>query len=189
MNVARVLYPVQALGPGNRIGIWLCGCKRGCKGCSNPELWKPRSEFEISVDDVFSLIQHVAATHPVDGFTISGGEPMDQAENLAVLLSKLSATSDDLLIYSGYKLEELRKRTDLATEQILQTASVLIDGAYIEELNDNSILRGSSNQRVHVLNEEYRELYLRYLTETHNQIQNFTTTDGVISVGIHHPSF
>lgn len=114
---------------------------------------------------------------------------MDQAENLAVLLSKLSAISDDLLIYSGYKLEELRKRTDLATEQILQTASVLIDGAYIEELNDNSILRGSSNQRVHVLNEEYRELYLRYLTETHNQIQNFTSTDGVISVGIHHPSF
>ena len=47
MNVARILFPVQVLGPGNRIGIWLCGCNRACKGCSNPELWIQRDEFEI----------------------------------------------------------------------------------------------------------------------------------------------
>jgi anaerobic ribonucleoside-triphosphate reductase activating protein len=177
------------LGPGNRIGIWLCGCTRGCKGCSNPELWEPRSEFEITVDDVFSLVQRVSATHPVDGFTISGGEPMDQADDLAVLLGKLAGISDDLLIYSGYQIEELRDRKDSATDRILQTASVLIDGSYIEEQNHNTILRGSSNQRVHILNKKYEEQYQRYLAEAHNQIQNFTTADGVVSVGIHHPTF
>ena len=64
MNVARILYPVQVLGPGNRIGIWVCGCARGCKGCSNPELWTAHPEYEISPDDVFSLIQKVSASHP-----------------------------------------------------------------------------------------------------------------------------
>ena len=40
MYVARILYPVKVLGPGNRIGIWVSGCNHRCKGCSNPELWK-----------------------------------------------------------------------------------------------------------------------------------------------------
>ena len=47
MNVARILYPVKVLGPGKRIGIWLCGCDRECFGCSNPELWEPKPEYEL----------------------------------------------------------------------------------------------------------------------------------------------
>lgn len=40
MYIARILYPVEVLGPGKRIGIWFCGCPRRCEGCSNPELWE-----------------------------------------------------------------------------------------------------------------------------------------------------
>jgi anaerobic ribonucleoside-triphosphate reductase activating protein len=89
MNVARILYPVQVLGPGNRIGLWLCGCARACKGCSNPELWNPRPEYEIEPNKVFELIDKIASAHKVDGFTISGGEPMDQAKELSSLIKQM----------------------------------------------------------------------------------------------------
>ena len=189
MNVARILYPVRVLGPGERVGLWLCGCNRGCKGCSNPELWQRKPEFEISTDNLLRLIHKISDAHPVDGFTISGGEPFDQAQDLSELVKEISVISDDILIYSGYKIEELRNRNDTSTEYILNNAAVLIDGAYIEELNDNSFLRGSSNQKIHILNSGYSALYQKYLSETHNQIQNFTTADGIVSVGIHRKEF
>ena len=189
MNLARILYPVQVLGPGKRIGLWLCGCSRACKGCSNPELWVRKPEYEVTPQEVLSMIQRVAESHVVDGFTISGGEPMDQAEDLAVFIRMIETISQDILIYSGYRIEELRERKDPATEEILNQTAVLIDGAYVEELNDDSVLRGSSNQRVHVLNPAFSDLYRSYFAGAHNQIQNFTTSDGIVSVGIHHRGF
>ena len=189
MNVARILYPVQVLGPGNRVGIWLCGCSRACKGCSNPELWEQKPEYEVSPTDVYKLIQKIASSHTIDGFTISGGEPMDQASSLDELLGLISEVSDDILIYTGYRIEELSIRCDPATDKVLKKASVLIDGAYVEEKNDGAVLRGSSNQRIHVLSRKYEDRYQQYLAETHNQIQNFTTANGIVSVGIHHRGF
>lgn len=189
MNVARILYPVQVLGPGKRIGIWVAGCSRGCKGCSNPELWEQKPEYEVSVDQLVSLIENLARGHEIDGFTISGGEPLNQPKDLAKLIERLSGISSDILVYTGYQIEELRARQDKATDLVLSRIAVLIDGEYIEELNDGTFLRGSSNQRVHVLRKEHNAKYQKYLVEGHNQIQNFTTTDGVVSVGIHHKTF
>ena len=57
MNVARILCPVEVLGPGKRAGIWVCGCGRRCKGCSNPELWEQRPEYEVSIEDISGLIK------------------------------------------------------------------------------------------------------------------------------------
>lgn len=189
MNVARVLYPVRVLGPGDRVGIWMCGCSRKCKGCSNPELWKRHEEFEVAPEDVFTLIDKVCKNNTIDGFTISGGEPMDQAAELNTLIQTLRSISGDILVYTGYKLEELRARNDISTDSILDSVAVLIDGPYIEELNDDVLLRGSSNQTIHILNDSYRKRYEEYLSNTHNQIQNFTTKDGIVSVGIHHRGF
>ena len=42
MYVSRVLYPVNVLGIGNRVGIWTSICKHKCIGCSNPELWEAK---------------------------------------------------------------------------------------------------------------------------------------------------
>jgi len=189
MNVARILYPVQVLGPGKRVGIWVAGCSRGCKGCSNPELWEQKPEYEISVDRLASIIDNLSHNHEIDGFTISGGEPLNQPEELTKLVQILSTISSDILVYTGYQIEELRNRQDRATDSVLAHIAVLIDGEYIEEFNDGSFLRGSSNQRVHLLSEEHKKKYQRYFSEGHNQIQNFTTADGVVSVGIHHKTF
>lgn len=188
MNIARVLYPVRVLGPGNRIGIWVCGCHRACPGCSNPELWHERPEYEISIDQLMELINTVKRTNPVDGFTITGGEPMNQANDLSALVDRLSEISKDILVYSGYRLDELKNR-DSATQAVLDKIAVLIDGEYIEEKNNDSRLRGSSNQEIHILNSKVASVYQEYLDGGHNQIQNFTTSDGIVSVGIHRKGF
>ena len=187
MNVARILCPVEVLGPGKRAGIWVCGCGRRCKGCSNPELWEQRPEYEVSIEDISGLIKRITQSHKIDGFTISGGEPMDQAAELSRLLSVLKPVSEDILIYTGYRIEELRKRSDAV--QVLDQAAVLIDGEYREEENTNVLLRGSENQRIHILKEDFGGKYRAYLETAHNQIQNFTTADGVVSGGIHRKGF
>ncbi|TEB07770.1 anaerobic ribonucleotide reductase-activating protein [Pelotomaculum schinkii] len=189
MNVARILYPVKVLGPGNRIGIWLCGCSRECAGCSNPELWHMRDEYEISVSQLLNLITEIANNRYVDGFTITGGEPMDQSQELAVFIKYIKKISDDILIYSGYTIDALYKKDAPDMGSILNSIAILIDGAYIEDRNNNTPLVGSDNQKINILNYRYKERYEKYLSTINNQIQNFTTTDGVISVGIHRSSF
>lgn len=182
MYVARILFPVQVLGPGNRIGIWLCGCPHRCEGCSNPELWNFQERYYTSVDTVLSMVQSITSQVQIDGFTITGGDPFYQYDELKELLAALAQINADILVYTGYTLDQL-------VEKDMSSIAVLIDGLYIKERNTNVPLRGSDNQVIHILNEEYRTAYEDYLASMHNQIQNFTTTDGVVSVGIHRPDF
>ncbi|MEM7016481.1 MAG: 4Fe-4S cluster-binding domain-containing protein, partial [Pseudomonadota bacterium] len=38
INMARLAYPVTALGPGRRVVLWVAGCSLRCKDCITPEL-------------------------------------------------------------------------------------------------------------------------------------------------------
>ena len=55
-----------------------------------------------------------------------------------------------MLVYTGYTLAELQAREDPVTDQILREIAVLIDGPYVEALNDNRGIRGSSNQKIYI---------------------------------------
>lgn len=182
MYVARVLYPVEVLGPGKRVGIWFCGCPRRCKGCSNPELWEFRERYKTTPQHIYELVLQIAMEYPIDGFTITGGDPLYQVEALQELIELLRCISKDILVYTGYDRNELPAES-------LRGIAVLIDGEYIESRNTNCILRGSDNQSIHILDDGLKERYKDYLSSTENQIQNFMTSDGVVSVGIHRPDF
>ena len=182
MYVARVLYPVEVLGPGKRIGIWFCGCPRRCKGCSNPELWELQDRYLTSPKQVFELVMQIAKSYPIEGFTLTGGDPLYQADDLQELIRLLQTISDEILVYTGYSITEINS-------EYLRGIAVLIDGEYIEGRNNDCILRGSDNQIIHILDPNYKEKYEEYLLQSTNQIQNFMTSDGVISVGIHKPNF
>ena len=182
MYVARILYPVKVLGPGNRIGIWFCGCPRRCEGCSNPELWEFQDRYKTSLATVITLIKKIVQAHNVDGFTITGGDPFFQPDALSRLLEQIKKVSDDILVYTGYMKDEL-------PVTLLKNIAVLIDAPYIKARNNNCLLRGSDNQTIYILSKKYRDAYKKYLATTENQIQNFATRDGYISVGIHRPDF
>ena len=184
MYIARILYPVKVLGPGLRIGIWFNGCIHHCKGCSNPELWEIQDRYNVSLKTVKDLINKIASEHVVDGFTLTGGDPFYQPEALKELLPVLQEISDDILIYTGYDYEDVSGKYP----ELVSYASVLIDGKYLEDRNNGCILRGSDNQRIFV-SDHFKDKYDTYLSNTKNEIQNFTTRDGIISVGIHSRDF
>ena len=185
MYVARILYPVNVLGPGRRIGIWFNGCNHHCPGCSNPELWEPQERYKTTLHMLMKLIEHICMTQQVDGFTLTGGDPFAQADALKLLLPELSKFSDDILVYTGFDYDEVL----LKHPEIVSQIGVLIDGKYIQERNNGAVLRGSDNQRIIVLNDRLSDKYRNYLATTKNEIQNFTALDGVISVGIHRPGY
>ena len=185
MYIARILYPVKVLGPGNRIGIWFDGCPHHCKGYSNPELWDQKEQYRISLEVLKTLLGKICSTHDVDGFTLTGGDPFAQPDALAEMLPVLANISEDILVYTGFQYEELKAQYPKLLTQI----GVLIDGPYIEERNTGVSLCGSDNQNIIILKPVLMKSYTTYLRDTQNTIQDFTTTDGVISVGIHRPDY
>lgn len=191
MRIARILYPVTVLGPGKRIAIWVAGCAKRCKGCANPELWDstayPELELSTLKNAIDSLIEK-AGGH-IDGVTISGGEPFDQPEALLEFVEYLEEKTEDILIFSGYKKETLEQRK--TTRRILDLIAVLVDEEYVEEENLGEVLRGSSNQNIHVLKKNMTEAYTAYLSENEGKhlVENFPVSDGIIAVGIHKKDF
>lgn len=187
MIIDQLLYPVETLGPGKRVAIWMVGCSRGCKGCSNPELWRPNGQIPIEPKDLFSTISRIAEENQVDGFTITGGEPFDQPDDLLELAKLLRGLTADILVFSGYRHEELLLRPKAVA--ILQQIAVLIDGPYREELNAGLPLRGSSNQRILLFDKELKQRYESYISTDEKRIQNFYFQDQIVSVGIHDVGF
>lgn len=185
MYIARILYPVKVLGPGKRIGIWFDGCIHHCPGCSNPELWEFRDRYKTGTGTLERLLDRVLASGPVEGFTLTGGDPFCQPQALEAVLDLIRPVSGDILVYTGFTYEYLQTHYP----HILKKIGVLIDGPYIREQNNGSLLRGSDNQRILVLDPALKDRYGRYLAQAQNEIQNFTTVDGVISVGIHREGY
>lgn len=156
MQIDRIYYPVETLGYGKRIGIWTVGCTHECMKCSNPELWKSNPAKEVSIEKVLRYIENIPHA---DGVTITGGDPFLQVRELLSLVVGLRHLGyKDLLVYSGYTLDELKKLGETAN-QVLSNIGVLVDGRYVDELNDNKSFRGSSNQKIIVLDKELEERY------------------------------
>lgn len=147
---------VEGLGPGKRAILWVRGCDLACPGCMTPELWgnAPRERWR-SVEDVAADLER--ALEGMDGLTISGGEPTNQAPALALLIEHLRRTRDvEVVVYSGHILEDLILRDDV--QPLLETIDILIDGRFKNEQANTLQWRGSDNQRVHLLS-EYAQKY------------------------------
>jgi len=190
MQIDRVLYPIKTLGPGERLVIWTIGCSKHCYKCANPELWNEKPDKDIDVFGLVSIIKQVTDNRKIDGITITGGDPFEQIDELNKLLSLLGEITDDVLVYTGYTIEEARTIIPKSEwESMRQHTSVLIDGAYMDDLNDNECaLRGSSNQNIVYFDETKKELYSAYLKKG-RAVQNVFYNGKMISVGIHNREF
>ncbi len=184
MRLGRILYPVTALGPGKRLGIWVSGCERDCPGCANPEL-KSFSGPEIPAEMFLSMCRSAIKSYLLDGITITGGEPMLQAGELLPAVKECKKICPDILVFTGYTYRELKEMNRPEVNEFLSLISVLVDSPYIQERNRGEILRGSDNQNILYLEEQYREKYERYINENRHVVDSFAADRGVIYAGIH----
>jgi anaerobic ribonucleoside-triphosphate reductase activating protein len=161
VRVAECCVATRALGPGLRSAVWVQGCPFHCSGCIAPDWIPPHGGRVVRADD---LADELLADSGVTGLTFSGGEPMAQAAALAEVIRYARAARDlTLICFTGYRLAELlRKPPGPGVGDLLAQTDVLIDGRYVAARNDGRGLRGSDNQRIHMLTGRlaghYREL-------------------------------
>ncbi len=134
----------RANGPGTRFVVWLQGCTLGCPGCFNPGTHAGGGR-ELAVA---ALVEQLASAR-VDGLSLSGGEPLQQAEGAAALLAGARRLGLSTLAFSGYTLEEICALP--GGNAVVSQLDVLIDGRYVAGERLAKGLRGSANQRIHLL--------------------------------------
>lgn len=153
MRIHNIIPQTRAEGPGLRFCIWVQGCSRRCPGCFNPETWAYEGGKEYPVE---ALLQWILTTPDIEGITLLGGEPMEQAEELALLAKAVRLAGLSVLCFTGYTLEEIQNAGNADMHALLVQTDLVIDGPYVKEQRD---LRrpwvGSSNQRYHFLTERY----------------------------------
>lgn len=184
LNLAAWTFPTKVLGPGRRFAIWLQGCVFDCPGCVAPEFLPVHQARLVPVRNALAMI---LAADDCEGVTVSGGEPMMQAEALAPLLCLLKRAKPDLsvIVYSGYRLKELRAMTRKrpAIGQTLRRTDVLIDGRYQHAENESRGLRGSTNQQVHFLSSRYSGMR-DYFENVDRRYEIHAQDDGELAVGL-----
>lgn len=76
-------------GPGLRYVVFFQGCPLRCKFCHNPDTWKTNTGTMYTVDELTEDILKYKNFIKTGGVTITGGEPLLQAEFAEELLKKL----------------------------------------------------------------------------------------------------
>ncbi|MCI8309927.1 MAG: pyruvate formate lyase-activating protein [Clostridia bacterium] len=119
------LHSIETLGtvdgPGIRFIIFLQGCPLKCQYCHNRDTWEKNSGKKTSMD---SLIKKILKSKPYmdasnGGVTVSGGEPLIQANFVTELFKKLHSLGINTCLDTAGSLpitqdiEKLLNNTDL----------------------------------------------------------------------------
>jgi anaerobic ribonucleoside-triphosphate reductase activating protein len=179
LRLTRTHFPVTALGPGVRLGIWVQGCPLACAGCIAKDTWDPESGTAVTVAELLDDVRR-AIGDGADGVTVSGGEPLEQAVALAAFLRgirQLATAADfDVFMYTGYELSEL----NASQLEAANLADVLITGRYVVTAPTRRIWRGSANQEMRLRTPLAEARYAEYVEHepAAPPIQIETTSDG-----------
>ena len=154
LSVDRVQEHTRVLGPGVRAVIWFHGCFRRCPGCIAAGMNRSSDFSKYTAEELF---QKISTISDIEGLTISGGEPfMQNMEEFSEFLTLIrQKTPLSVMLYTGYLLQEIR--ADEKKRGILNFVDILIDGPYVEHLDQGQLWRGSENQNVYFLSSRYSE--------------------------------
>jgi anaerobic ribonucleoside-triphosphate reductase activating protein len=169
--------PVNVLGPYQRAVVWVQGCEFACPNCIIPESWERDGAEEIEVSE---LVDWILNQSEIEGITLSGGEPMLQAEALSKVIDRIRAKADfGVMCYTGFPLEHLEKQGTDSQQLLLAKIDLLVDGVYVEKLHDNLLWRGSSNQRLLALTNRYLD-YLQNQSDVSAGLEFFINESAAI---------
>ncbi|MDL2233366.1 pyruvate formate lyase-activating protein [Ruminococcaceae bacterium OttesenSCG-928-L11] len=107
-------------GPGLRFVLFLQGCPLRCPYCHNPESWAMAGGEAITVPQVLARVERYRSFYRDGGLTVSGGEPLVQAEFVVALLARCrEAGIHTALDTSGVVLSPMAKQAVLAADLLL----------------------------------------------------------------------
>ena len=140
LRLGHTVDHTEIYGPGIRSAIWLKGCTLACEGCWNKQYWPAVGGELISVEELNSRLNEIEG---IEGITLLGGEPLQQASEVLELIKLQKENNRTVMMYSGYELEEL----DEIQKECVALSDIVILGRYKQELrNTNLRWRGSENQ-------------------------------------------
>lgn len=146
MRFAQIRKEDISNGPGIRVSLFVQGCNRHCDGCFNPETWD-YDKGQIFNRRIQELFLDLGKEKRITGFSILGGEPLDQDKCMLELIKKIKEHYPDKTIWmwTGHTYEDL---TDEQME-IVKLIDVLVDGPFIiSKRCPSKRFRGSMNQRI-----------------------------------------
>lgn len=146
MKYALIRSKDIANGPGIRVSIYVQGCDRHCPGCFNPETWDFNGG-RIFNRRIKMQFLDLAQDKNIVGFSILGGEPLQQGADMLDLVKSMKEEYPDKTIWmwTGYKYEDLNDEQ----REIISYIDVLVDGEFLqEEKCPNKPFKGSNNQRL-----------------------------------------
>lgn len=161
----------EIYGPGIRSVIWVQGCTLACEGCWNTQFWSRAGGNEIEIDD---LLNWVDSNQGINGVTILGGEPLQQAPSVLDLILELRNRGLHVFLYTGYSPEEF----DTTMQACFDSSDIVVSGRFKIEERDTSLRwRGSKNQIIHYPNSN-EPVFLEEL----NEVEITITHDGKSSL-------
>ena len=107
-------------GPGIRCVVFLQGCPMRCAYCHNPDTWTPDGGEILSAEEVAEkVLRYRTYFGDNGGLTVSGGEPLMQAEFVTGLFNLMREEGISTCLdtsghgCAGEKLEALLAKTDI----------------------------------------------------------------------------
>jgi anaerobic ribonucleoside-triphosphate reductase activating protein len=153
LRVAQTIPDTEAEGPGRRFALWVQGCTIRCPGCCNPEMFAARGGSE---HDSAEIAERIIATPGIEGVSVLGGEPFEQAGAVAEVTHAVRAAGLSVMVYSGYTLAELRAKQSADVDALLATIDLLADGRYdATRPEPKRRWLGSANQMLHFFTPRY----------------------------------
>lgn len=114
----------RANGPGLRMVIWVQGCALNCKGCFNQSTHDTQKGTSMEVSALAKQINDLGS---IEGVTLSGGEPLDQALAIEQLINAVHSEKNWVL-YSGYTPKEIFR--DAAMTRVVKAVDLTLAGRY-----------------------------------------------------------
>lgn len=152
------LRPTRHNGPGWRIPLWTQGCTIRCTAkCINRDFLGAGGRRYAVREVVHEVVAAIGKSpHPIDGITILGGEPTDQADAVAEVLESLRMLGLTTMVYTGAVAEELPDTPEI--RRLMAATDVLVDGPFLADNYDPKLIwRGSTNQRFLFLSDAFSE--------------------------------
>lgn len=182
VQVLRFLPSTLAEGPGRRSALWVQGCSIRCRGCFNPHSWPATGGTAVPWPELAHRVRAAAHSHGVEGLTLLGGEPFDQAAVLARLAEAVRAEGLSVMTFTGHVLADLRAACRPDYDRLLAASDLLVDGPFRADLPErHRPWVGSRNQRFHFLTDRYAGLAAT-LAELPNRVEVRIGIDGSVAV-------